>query len=74
MRTVSMTDSEAAAWEETRVSSSLSCSGRKETLSAETQVSFVLASVPTKPSSASPRPSAVRWMWVRRTAETSSRG
>ena len=69
-----MTDSEAAAWDVTRVSSSLSSSGRKETLSEETQVSSMPASVPTKPSSASSRPSAVRWIWVRRTAETSSRG
>ena len=74
MRTVSMTDSEAEAWAVTRVSSFLSSSGRKETLSEETQVSSVPASVPTNPSSASPRPSAVRWMCVRRTAETSSRG
>ena len=69
-----MTDSEAAAWEVTRLSRSVSSSGRKETLSEETQVSSVSELVPTNPSSASPGPSAVRWMWTRSTAETSSKG
>ena len=69
-----MTDSDAAAREVTCLSSFASFSGRKETLSEETQTSSVLELVPTNPSSASPGPSAVRWMWTRSTAETSSKG